>query len=102
MVSSEVCDTWYHIGCVELDPTFAHNTAVYDCHFCIKKTFLDVLQYFRYNINCFLNNNSGDPVVALLNNFAQLSKDEIRSFTLLKFPLNHFEKITPKDSHLYY
>ena len=52
------------------------------------------------NINCFLNNNSGDPVIALLNNFAVLSKDEIRSFTLLKFSLNYFEKINPKDSCL--
>ena len=93
----EMCDTWYHIECVEHYYTFAHNTAVYVSHLCIKKTFTDILQYLRYNINCFLNNNAGDPVVALLNNFALLSKCKIRSFALLKFPINFFEKTTPKD-----
>ena len=72
MVYCDVCDTWYHIECIELDHTFAHNTAVYVCHLCIKKTFLDILQYLRYNIDCFLNYNSGEPVVALLNNTALL------------------------------
>ena len=38
----------------------------------------------------------GVPVVASLNNFALLSKDEIRSFTLLKFPIYYFKKITQK------
>ena len=83
MAFCEVCDTCYHIKCVEANHTFAHNTAVYVCHLCIKKTFSYILQYLRYNINWLLNNNSGDPVVALLNNFALLQKDEIRSFTLL-------------------
>ena len=100
MVFCEVCDTWYYIECVELDQTFAHNTAIYIYHLCIKKTFSDILQYLHYNINCFLNNNSGEPVATLLNSFALLSKDEIKSFTLLKLPTNYFEKITPKDSHL--
>ena len=54
------------------------------------------MQYPRYSIDCFLNNNSGDPVVALLNNFALLSIDEIRSVTLLKFQINYFEKIIQK------
>ena len=81
MVCCEVCDPWYHIECEELAHTIAHNTV--NC-----------------NINCFLDINSGDLVIALLNNFAVLSKDEIRSFTLLKFPLNDFEKTNPKDSHL--
>ena len=46
-----------------------------------KETFSDVLQYL-YNINSFLNNNSEEPVVALLNNFALLSKDKIKNLTL--------------------
>ena len=100
MVSCEICDTWYHTECVELDHTFAHNTAVYICHICLKKTFSYILQYLRCNIHCFLNNNSGDPVVALLNNSALLSKDEIRRFTMLKFPKHYFEEITLTDSHL--
>ena len=62
----------------------------------------NVLRYLRYNVNCFLNNNSGEPDVALLNNFALLSKHEIRSFTLLKFLMNYSKKTTPKDSHLKY
>ena len=94
MVCFDVSDTWYHIECIELDHTFALNNAVYVCHLCIKKTFSDILQYLRYNINCFLNINSGDPVVALLNSFALLPKDEIWSFTLLRFPMNYLEKIT--------
>ena len=100
MVCCDACDTWYHIECVKIDPNIAQNTAVYFWHLCIKKSFSDILQYLRYNINCFLNNNSEDPVVALLNNFALVSKDEIRCFTLLKYPINNFEKITPNDSHL--
>ena len=27
---------------IELDHTFAHNTTVYVCHLCIKKTFSDI------------------------------------------------------------
>ena len=100
MLFCEVCDKWYHIERVELDHTFAHNNTAYICYLCIKKTFSYILQYLRSNINCFLNDNSGDPVVALLNNSALLSKDEIRSFKLLKFPINYFGKITLTDSHL--
>ena len=37
-----VRDTWYHVKCVELDHTFAYNAAVFVCHLCIKKTFLDI------------------------------------------------------------
>ena len=66
MVCWDKCDTWYRIEYIELDHTFAHNTAVYVCDLSIKKTFSDILQYLRYNIDCFLNNDSGDPVVALL------------------------------------
>ena len=99
MVFCKVCDTYHHLECVELDHTFAHNNTVYICYLCIKKTFSYILQYLGYNINCFLNNNSGEPVVALLNNSALQSKDEIRSFVLLKFPINYFEKITLTDSH---
>ena len=91
-----LCGTWDHIKCVELDHTFPHNSAVYVCHLCIQKTFSDISQYLCYNIDCFLSNNSGDPVVALLNNFALLSIDEVRSFTLLKFQTNYLEKITQK------
>ena len=65
MVCCDVCDTWYHMECIELDHTFTHNTAVYVYHLCIKNTFSDILQYLRYIIKCFLNNNSGDPVGAL-------------------------------------
>ena len=96
MFRCDVCDTWYHVECVELEHTIAHYTVVYVCHLCIKKTFSHILQYHRYNINCFLNSNSGDPVLALLKNFALLSKDKIRSFTLLKLPINDFEKMTQK------
>ena len=66
---------------IELDYTFAHNTAVYVYHLCIKNTFLDILQYHRCRIKYFLNNNSGEPVVALSNNFALRSKDK------MSFPL---------------
>ena len=96
IVCSDLCDIWYHIECIELDHTFAHNTAVYVSHLCIKKTFSGILQYLRYNIDCFLNNNFEDPAVALLNNFALLSKEEIRSFTLLTFSIYYFKKITQK------
>ena len=71
------------MACKKLDHIFAHNTNVYVCHLCIKNTFTDIFQYLSYSIKFFLNNNSGDPVVALLNNVALLSKDEIISFTLL-------------------
>ena len=43
------------------------------------------MQYLRYNINSFLTNNSEEPVVALLNNFALLSKDKIKNLTLWTF-----------------
>ena len=66
MVFCDVCGTWYHSECKGLDHIFAHNTAVYVCHLCIKKPFSDILQYLYYNIDCFLNNNSGNLVVALL------------------------------------
>ena len=91
MVFCEVCDTCCYIECVEFDHNYAHNTAVFICHLCIKKTFSYILQYLRYNIDCFLNNNSRDPVVGLLDNTALLSKDKIRGFTLLRFPINYFE-----------
>ena len=83
MVCCNACGIWYHMTCKELDLIFAHNTNVYVCHLCINNTFTDILQYLCYSIKCFLNNNCGDPVLALLNNLALLSKDEIRSFTLL-------------------
>ena len=83
MVCCNVCDTSHHMACKKLDHIFAHNTNVYVCHLCIKNTFTDIFQYLSYSIKFFLNNNSGDPVVALLNNVALLSKDEIISFTLL-------------------
>ena len=85
MVCCNVCDTWYHMTCKELDHTFAHKSNVYVCHLCIKNIFTDIFQYLRYSIKCFLNNNSGDPVAALLNNLPLLSKDGIRIFTLLAF-----------------
>ena len=91
-----ICGTWDHIKCVELAHTFPHNSAVYVCHLCIQKTFSGVSQYLCYNIDCLLSNNSGDPVVVLLNNFALLSIDEVRSFTFLKFQTNYWEKITQK------
>ena len=85
--------------CIELDHTFAHNTTVYVCHLCIKNTFSDILQYLRYSIKCFLNNDFGDPVFALLNNFALLSKDKIRSFALLTLSvLKKIEKLNFWDS----
>ena len=83
MVCCNMCDTLYYMACKEVDHIFGHNTNVYVCHLCTKNTFTDIFQYLRYSIKCFLNDNSGDPVVALLNNLALLSKDAIRSFTLL-------------------
>ena len=74
MVCWNVLDASHHMACKELDHIFAHNTNVYVCHLCIKNS---------YSIKFFLNDNSGDPVVALLNNLALLSKGEVRSFTLL-------------------
>ena len=53
MVFCDVCGTWCHIECEELDHIFAHNTAVYVCHLCIKKPFSYILQYLHYNIDCF-------------------------------------------------
>ena len=64
--------------------------------FAYRKRFQIFRNIFVTNIDCFLSNNSGDPVVALLNNFALLSIDEVRSFTLLKFQTNYLEKITQK------
>ena len=55
MVSWDVCDTWYHIECIELYHTFTHNTAVYICYLYIKVTFSGVLQYLCYNIGRFLH-----------------------------------------------
>ena len=86
---------WFVATCVILrtiwhDHIFAHNTNVYVCHLCIKNTFTDIFQYFSYSIKFFLNDNSGDPVVSLLNNLALLSKDEIRSFTLLTLSVKIF------------
>ena len=72
MVCCNVCDTRYHMASKELHHTFVHDTNVYACHLCMKNTFTDILQYLRYNTKCLLNNNSGDAVVALLNNLALL------------------------------
>ena len=83
MVYCNVCDTSHHMACKELDHIFAHNTNVYVCQLFIKNTFTDIFQYLSYSIKFSLNDNSGDPVVALLNNLALLSKGEVRSFTLL-------------------
>ena len=83
MVCCNVCDTWYHMESKELDHTFAHSNNFYVCNFCIRNTFTDIFQYLRCSIKLCLNNNSGDPVVALLNNLALLSKSETRRFTLL-------------------
>ena len=90
IVCCDVCDTWDHMEVIELDHTFTHNTAVYVYHLCIKNIFLDILQYHRYRIKYFSNNNSGEPVVALSNNFALLSKDKM-SFTLSKFSINYLK-----------
>ena len=70
MVCCSVCDIWYHMACKELDHTFSGNTNVYVCHLCIKNTLTDIFQNLQYIIKCFLNNNSGNSVVALLNNLA--------------------------------
>ena len=78
-----VATCWYRMACKELDHNFTHNTNVYVCHLCITNTFPDIFQYLCYSNKYFLNNNSGDSVVALLHNLALLSKDKIRSFTLL-------------------
>ena len=99
MVCCSVCDTSHHMAYKELDHIFAHNANVYVCHLCIKNTFTDIFQYLSYSIKFFLKDNSGDPVVALLNNLALLSKDEIRSFTLLTLSVKFFfEKFNFCDS----